>query len=125
MRVVDTSAWIEWIVASPLAETLRPEFPSRDRLVVPTIVQLELAKWLRRELNESAADNAIAYTMKCVVAPLDTTTALLAAQVSADLGLATADSIIYATALQHESDILTCDAHFAGLDRVIYFAKSG
>jgi hypothetical protein len=38
--------------------------------------------------------------------------------------LATADAIIYATALAHGADLLTCDRRFEGLDRVLYVAKS-
>jgi len=48
MRVVDTSAWIEWLIGGPLRKTLRKEFPDKAQCVVPTIVQLELAKWLFR-----------------------------------------------------------------------------
>lgn len=79
MRVVDTSVWIEWLVASPLGKRLVREIPEKTRCVVPTIVQLELAKWLTREIGEDTADQMIAYTQKCVVAPLDTRIALHAA----------------------------------------------
>ena len=34
-----------------------------------------------------------------------------------------ADAIIYATAVAAGADLLTCDAHFAKLPRVIYVAK--
>jgi len=34
-----------------------------------------------------------------------------------------ADAIIYATAIDNGADLLTCDAHFAKLPRVVYFAK--
>jgi predicted nucleic acid-binding protein len=92
---------------------------------VPTIVQLELAKWLTREADEDKADQAIAFTGKCVVVALDTTLALAAAEVSARHKLATADAIIYATAHAHGADILTCDAHFEELPGVMLIAKTG
>ena len=38
-------------------------------------------------------------------------------------GLATADAIIFATADDARADLLTCDAHFAKLPRVVYIAK--
>jgi len=38
--------------------------------------------------------------------------------------LATADAIVYATALEHGADVLTCDAHFTKLSEVAYFRKS-
>lgn len=123
MRVVDTSAWIEWLTASPLGKRLARELPEREQCLVPTIVQLELAKWLGRELDEERADQVIAYTQLCVVAPLDTRIALLAAELHRQHKLATADAIVYATALEHDADLLTCDAHFARLPGVAYFAK--
>ena len=58
-----------------------------------------------------------------MVVPLDTTLARRAAEISAALKLATADALIYTTAERHDADILTCDAHFKGLERVVYFDK--
>ncbi len=39
------------------------------------------------------------------------------------LAEATADAIVYATALAHGAELLTCDAHFEGLANVIYIRK--
>lgn len=124
MRVVDTSAWIEWLVGSPLGKKLGKEVPARQECVVPTLVQLELAKWLTRETDDARADQAIAYTQKCIVAPMDTRIALRAAECCRIHKLATADAIVYATALEMDADVLTCDAHFAKLPGVVYFQKS-
>ncbi|MBM7048152.1 type II toxin-antitoxin system VapC family toxin [Rhizobium lusitanum] len=124
MRVVDSSAWIEWILDSPVGGQLSDKIPEPDNCIVPTIVQLELSKWLLREQGEDALNNFIAYTMLCNVVSLDTAIARRAAEISAQHKLATADAIIYATALQHEADILTCDAHFGGLENVIYLPKA-
>jgi predicted nucleic acid-binding protein len=123
MRVVDTSAWIEWLVGSPLGKRLATDLPPREQCVVPTIVQLELAKWISRELDEDRADQVVAYTQLCVVAPLDTRTALLAAELHRQHKLATADAIVYATMQLHDADLLTCDAHFAKLPGVVYRAN--
>lgn len=123
MRVVDTSAWIEWLVDSSIGKRLGRELPDRTQCLVPTIVQLELSKWLTRELDEERADQVIAYTQLCVVAPLDTRIALLAAELHRQHRLATADAIVYATAQEHGADLLTCDAHFARLPNVAYFPK--
>lgn len=124
MRLVDTSAWIEWLIASPTGVALEPHIPARSNWLVPTIVQLELAKWLSREVGEDKADQLIAFTQMCVLAPLDTKIALSAAEICARHRLATADAIIYATALEHGADVLTCDAHFQGLAGVVYVGKS-
>ncbi|HEY7872541.1 MAG TPA: type II toxin-antitoxin system VapC family toxin [Rudaea sp.] len=123
MRVVDTSVWIEWLIGSALGKRLGREFPDKVQCVVPTLVQLELSKWLVRELGEDRADQVIAYTQKCVVAPLDTRIALRAAELHRQYKLATADAIVYATALELDADLLTCDAHFEKLPSVVYFKK--
>lgn len=68
--VVDTSAWIEWLVGSALGKALRAHIPDPERCIVPTIVQLELAKWLTREVGEEAADKMLAYTQKSQVPQL-------------------------------------------------------
>ena len=125
MRVVDTSAWIEFLVGSALGVSLATELPDRSQWVVPTMVQLELAKWLTREVGEDKADRVIAFTETCVVADLDTQIALAAADLCARHKLATADAIVYATALAHQADLLTCDRHFENLPGVRLFPKSG
>ncbi len=124
MRVVDTSVWIEWLIGGPLGRKLAKEIPERADCIVPTIVQLELSKWLLREAGDEQADQLIAYTQKCVVVPLDTRIALLAAELHRQHKLATADAIVYATAQAHGAELLTCDAHCARLPDVLYFKKS-
>ena len=124
LRVVDTSAWVEWLAASALGRRLGKQFPEKPQLIVPTIVQLELSKWLVREVGEDEADQVIAYTQKCVVVPLDTTIALLAAELHRQHKLATADGIVYATARHMGADLLTCDAQFDRLPNVALFRKT-
>lgn len=123
LSVIDTSAWIEWLTASALGRKLGTHFPDKEHCLVPTIVQLELSKWLVRELGEDQADQVIAYTQKCLVVPLDTTLALLAAELHREHKLATADAIVYATARHMGAELLTCDAHFDGLPYVALFPK--
>ena len=123
-RVVDTSAWIEWLTGSALGKKLGKQFPDKTQCIVPTIVQLELSKWLVREIGEDQADQVIAYTQKCVVVPLDTAVALLAADLHREHKLATADAIVYATARHVGGELLTCDAHFEGLPEVVLFPKA-
>lgn len=123
MKLVDTSAWIEWLVASPTGARVAKELPDKPEWLVPSIVQLELAKWLARESGEDVADRVIAFTDTCVVVSLDTEVALAAAELCRTRKLATADAIVYATALAHNAELLTCDAHFEGLQGVRYLPK--
>ncbi|HKI14968.1 MAG TPA: type II toxin-antitoxin system VapC family toxin [Roseiarcus sp.] len=123
MRVVDTSAWLEWLSDSLLGRRVGLELPQTEAWIVPTIVQYELARCLAREVSEDAADDTIAFSTRCVVTPLDTRIAVQAAEIARDRALSMADAIIYATAIDNGADLLTCDAHFAKLPRVVYFAK--
>jgi predicted nucleic acid-binding protein len=123
MRLVDTSAWIEWLIGSPIGTTIAAGLPDRGQWLVPTIVQLELAKWLTREIGEDKADRVIAFTETCIVADLDTAIALSAAELCARHKLATADAIVYATSLAHGADLLTCDRHFERLSGVLLVPK--
>ena len=125
MLLVDTSAWIEWLTGSPLGARIAAELPDRAQWLVPTIVQLELAKWLTQEVGEDKADRVIAFTETCVVADLDTATALSAAALCARHKLATADAVVYATALACGADLLTCDRHFQTLPGVRFMPKAG
>jgi predicted nucleic acid-binding protein len=97
MVLIDTSCWIEWLIGSRLGEQLGTDFPYADQIVMPTIVQLELAKWLEREQGEDGANRMIAFSTICVVVPLTTDLALSAAAFHKAHKLATADAIIYAT----------------------------
>jgi predicted nucleic acid-binding protein len=123
MRVVDTSAWLEWLSDSALGRKVGLELPSTDGWIVPTIVQYELARCLTREVSEDAADDTIAFSTECVVTSLSTRLAVQAAEIAKDHRLAMADAIIYATTVAMGADLLTCDAHFAKLPRVVYVAK--
>lgn len=123
MRLVDSSAWIEWLADGALAPRLEAEFPLPGTCVVPTIVQLEVSKWLFRERTKEEASAFVAYSRECVVVDLTTTIAVGAAEMGLSRKLAIADAIIYATAIETDSDLLTCDAHFKGLPGVVYLEK--
>lgn len=124
MVLVDTSAWIEWLIGSSTADQLSEHLPQQSGWLVPTMVQLELAKWLTRELDEDKADQVIAFTQVCQVVPLDTEIALAAAEACRAYKLATADAIIFATARARGASLLTCDAHFERLPGVTFIPKT-
>ncbi|KJS40021.1 MAG: twitching motility protein PilT [Rhodospirillaceae bacterium BRH_c57] len=123
MILVDTSAWIEWLIGSPTGDRLEQHLPEQAKWLVPTMVQLELAKWLTREVGEDKADQVIAFTQVCNVIPLDTEIALASAEACRVHKLATADAIIFATARTQGATLLTCDAHFEGLPGVTLIEK--
>ena len=123
MVLVDTSAWVEWLIGSPTGEKLAGLLPDQAEWLVPTIVQLELAKWLTREIGEDKADQVIAFTQVCHVVALDSEIALAAAEACHAYKLATADAIVFATAEAGAASLLTCDRHFEGLPGVTLVEK--
>lgn len=125
MFLVDTCGWIEWVVDSVLAETYAPYLTASETLIVPTLVQHELYKWLCRETDQPTALSAIAATQTATVVPLDTSLALRAADVAREYRLAMADAVVYVTARQYRATLVTGDAHFAGLPHVMHYPKNG
>ncbi|MBK1634381.1 type II toxin-antitoxin system VapC family toxin [Rhodovulum adriaticum] len=123
MILVDTSAWVEWLIDSRTGAKVAEHLPEQAEWLVPTMVQLELSKWLTREVGEEKADQVIAFTQVCHVLPLDTEIALAAAEACRAHKLATADAIIFATARAQAAMLLTCDAHFEGLPGVTLIEK--
>lgn len=123
MVLVDTSAWIEWLIGSPTGDKIARRLPDHTEWLVPTMVQLELAKWLCREVGEEEADRVVAFTQVCRVEPLDTEIALAAAEACRTHKLATADAIVFATARAHDARLLTCDRHFKDLPGVTVVEK--
>ena len=123
--LVDTCGWIEWLIDGPLAETFGEYLSRTPSLIVPTSLQFELYKWIKRERDEVRALEIIALTEEAQVIPLSTGLALSAGDVALAHGLSFADALIYATARQQRASLVTCDDHFQGLDGVMYHAKQG
>lgn len=125
MFLVDTCGWIEWLTGGKLQAQFEPFLTKPDTLLVPTIIQFELYKWICRERDETMALNVIGITEKSNILPLDTNIALMAADIAKTHKLAMADAIIYASAQHLDAKIISSDQHFANLDdRVTYFKKS-
>jgi predicted nucleic acid-binding protein len=112
---VDSSAWIEYLADRPRAALFAPYVEGREPLLVSAIEIYEIYKVIRRDLSEERAVEAVSALRRATIAPVDESLALEAADVSLELGLAMADSIIYATARRHGATLVTADADFEGL----------
>jgi predicted nucleic acid-binding protein len=121
MRVIDTSIWIEVFRGTEIGRRHLPLLTAPEEIVVPTIVQYEIFKWLSRERTIEEATLAISFTGECHVQELTTELAILAADLSAIHKLHATDAFILAAAQLHGAPLVTCDAHFEGLPGVEYF----
>lgn len=123
MNVVDSSGWIEFLGGGVNADFFAKALSDVSRLVVPTICVFEVCRWMRRELGERRALEAMALMQQGRIIDLDATLAMSAARLSLEKKLPMADSIVYATARAHEATLWTQDDDFEGLEAVKYIAK--
>jgi len=123
MILVDTCGWIEWLTEGALADSFASYMQDPAELLVPTTVQYELYKWVKRESDENTALDTIALADDSLVVPLSTDIALVAADLSLSHKLAFADAVIYASARKYNVELVTSDDHFEGLPGVTYFPK--
>jgi predicted nucleic acid-binding protein len=74
---------------------------------------------IRRDISEERALEAVSALRRATIVPVDTSLALEAADVSLALGLAMADSLVYATARRYRARLVTADRDFEGLPDTI------
>ena len=117
-NVVDSSAWLEYFADGPNASRFASAIEATSRLIVPSIVILEVYKRMYRLRGERTAQRAAAQLMQGLVIDLDSHIALTAAQLGLSLQLPLADSIILATARARGAIIWTQDADFDGMEKV-------
>jgi predicted nucleic acid-binding protein len=124
MNVVDSSGWIEYFAGAPNAPLFPPAILDCVGLLVPTIVLYEVCKWMTRECGPEPAGRAVNAMRQGRIVSLDAELALLAARLSRQYRLPTADSLVYATAHFHGATLWTQDDDFEGISGVRYFPKT-
>ena len=118
--VVDSSGWIEVFTDGRQADHFLALMADAGSLMVPAITIFEVFTWVLREHGEAQAIQAAA-AMECgQVVALDSRLALAAAQLSHALQLPMADSIILATARDHQARLHTMDSDFRGIADVVW-----
>lgn len=112
---MDSSGWVEYLANRPLAHRFAPYLEGREPLVVSAVEVYEVYKVIRRDLSEERALEAVSALRRATIVPVDESLALEAADVSLTLGLAMADSLVYATARRYGARLVTADRDFDGL----------
>jgi predicted nucleic acid-binding protein len=92
---------------------------------VPSITLFEVFKGIRIQRDSEIALRAVSQVRRGKVVDLDADLAVDAADLSADLKLALADSIILATARALDATVWTQNVDFDGLDGLEYRAHQG
>ncbi len=123
MNAVDSSAWLEYFADGPNASVFAKAIEAVDDLVVPTASLYEVFKRVCAQRGEGDALRAVAQMEQGRVVDLDRATALAAARIALDHRLPMANSIMLATAVEHEATLWTQDADFKNIAGVRYVSK--
>ncbi len=122
-NVVDSSGWVEYFAKGKNANFFIPPVQDVENLIVPSICIYEVFKRLALEPGPEIALQAVGVMSYGRVVDLDRTVALDAAQVSLDLKLVMADSIILATARAYDATLWTQDEHFKDIEGVKFIER--
>lgn len=124
MNLVDSSGWLEFFAKGPNAQTFAAPIRDRAKLIVPSIVILEVRRRLLQQAQPvELVDEAVAAMRRNQVIDLDFELAVLAADLGVSLKLPLADSVILAAARMHQATLWTQDADFDGIDGVKFVKK--
>jgi predicted nucleic acid-binding protein len=123
MKLVDSCVWAEVLMATPTGQVFKSKIPPHGQLLVSTMVLYELGKWLARNVDSEIADQVLVTLLNARVVEPTASIALQAAELSVTHKLHALDALIYATALEHDAELVTCDVHFKDLPQVDYTAK--
>jgi len=122
VKLVDSSAWLEYFADGPNADFFAPAIEKARDLLVPTIVVFEVYKRVLQQRNERAALEATSVLQHGQLVELTASLAVAAARISQDEKLPMLDSIILATARAQNATIWTQDSDFEEMDGVKYRA---
>ena len=123
MNVIDSSGWLEYFIGGKNANFFAPVIEDTANVIVPTISIFEVFKRTLIDKNRDDALEAVAMMYDGKIVDLDREIALIAAELSFELKLPMADSIILATARANDAILWTQDVHFKGLAGVKYIKK--
>lgn len=118
MNLVDSSGWLEYFVNGKNAGAFAPAIENTKELIVSTINLYEVYKKIFSERDGNSASEAIAVMQQAKVVDVDSSISIHAAQISCELKIPMADSLIYATAQKYKAIVWTQDYDFNNLTGV-------
>ena len=125
MILIDSSGWIEYFADGPLAESYAAfiEKADAEKTVTPTIVIYEVYRRIKSTKGEQKALEAYTQMSRTNIVELTSPLSLKAADISMNLNLGMADSIIVATAKAYNAEIVTSDEHLKSIKGVKFISK--
>jgi len=123
MNLVDSSGWLEYFADGRNARFFAPALEDTENLIVSTINIYEVFKRVLQQRGEDAALQAVALMQQANIVDVTSPIAIDAANISTELKLPMADSIILATARAYGATLWTQDADLYGLPGVRFTKK--
>jgi len=124
MKLFDSCVWAEILAESEAGKTYKQRLPAARQLLVPTLVLYEVSKWASRTMSSQKVDEVLVTLLTYQVVESTVAITVYAAELATKYKLHALDALIYTTALEHNAELVTCDAHFKDLPQVAYTAKS-
>lgn len=117
MIVFDSYAWLEYFSGSVKGKIVNNIIESQDEILTPAVCVAEIKRKYLKENKEF--DSRIKFIIKrSKIIKIDFDIALIAGSLSEKYDLYLIDALIYASALSTNSELLTGDLHFKGLEKV-------
>ena len=123
MNLVDSSGWLEYLADGHNAKFFAPALEDTENLIVSTINIYEVFKRVLQQQGEDAALQAVALMQQAGTVDVTSPIAIDAAQLSTELKLPMADSLILATARAYGATLWTQDADLDELPDVRFIKK--
>ena len=124
-HVLDSSVWIEYLGDGPLAAESAAYLEPPEEVITPVVVLYEVYRWARREGGDAPALEAVGHMERTRLVPADPSSAIVAAEVGAERGLAAADAFVYGAARLEGCGLVTLDGDFRGLPGVTLIGEDG
>lgn len=117
-KVVDSSCWIEIFTDGPLAKKCEKEVQSAESIAIPTLVIFEVYRKVKQATSDEKGLAVTSYLSQFDILPLTREVALLAAYLSLQYKLGTADSLTLAHAQEVSAQLVTLDNDFRKVPQV-------
>ena len=119
-NVIDSVGWIAYLKNDALGQQYMRYMFEPKHIITPTIVIYEVTKQIKLQLSEKESSYVLEQMKKTNIIDLNSDLAVYASQLSIIHKLPMADSIIYATALSNNAQLITSDSHFIELPNVVF-----
>jgi predicted nucleic acid-binding protein len=115
--LLDSCIWIDYIQGEERAKKMIPIIESSQTIIISTINICEIYRHILSKKDlETAGLGINLIADRAIILPLNTETAILAAQLKDKHKLTLGDALILSTSLIYKSKLITFDNHFKNFE---------